>query len=227
MELEEKIPSVNAVDVNNRPPSSQIYLLPSISSSPSASLSINSTSSNHLFTRPASVAISSSSQSLRLLLVSPPPLSDLALASGIILEGYIEKKSSLTGMWLMRYYTLCESTSQFCVLKIFGHAKKSSWGVIPLDLKIILPIRLIDSIDTPSDSKSMGREFAITYQLTSDVNMRFTHSSALSSKSDSEPKAKGWPWNNKTKTLRLRAQDPQSRLLWTTVLSRCLACSLE
>lgn len=58
-----------------------------------------------------------------------------------------------------RYFVLSESSTDFCVLKIYYKSIESSWGTIPLKLKAAIPIAAIVSVTTVGSKIKRGRKF--------------------------------------------------------------------
>ena len=79
-------------------------------------------------------------------LVTLQPLSEYALHTGVIIEGWLQKKSDRTRLWQRRYFVLSESSTEFCVLRIYYKAVESSWGTLPLKLKAAIPLSAIQMV---------------------------------------------------------------------------------
>ena len=163
----------------------------------------------------------------------PPPLSEFAEQCGVIVEGFLNKKSAVTGLWQQRYFVLSESATQFCVLRIFGKAVPSKWGPLPLELKRAIPIHLIERVDTSTAKGSKGREFLIKWQTSTPMN-NGSRPPSLTKKSFSFT---GFQRNSASfssvgaedssgKTTLLQAQDAETRLLWVTMINRAISAFL-
>ena len=74
------------------------------------------------------------------------PLSEYAQHTGVIIEGWLQKKSDRTRLWQRRYFVLSESSTEFCVLRIYYKAVESSWGTLPLKLKAAIPLSAIQMV---------------------------------------------------------------------------------
>ena len=148
----------------------------------------------------------------------PPPLSAFATKAGVIYEGWLEKTSSITGLWLKRYYVLSESASEFCVLRVYSKAIKTAYGTVPINLKTIIPISCIQSVISTAAHK--GKELKITIQPESGklANGYCNISDAGSINSDD---VRSYSLG-KIKCLTLKAPDAQSRLLWVTFIGNAL-----
>lgn len=153
-------------------------------------------------------------------LYQPPPLSPFAIKSGVIFEGWLEKTSTITGLWLKRYYVLSESSLEFCVLRVYGKAIKTKWGIAPINLKTIIPISCVQSVVSSAAYK--GKELKITIQSeTGRIAKEHSYcnvSDAGSINSD-DVRTSGI---GKIKCISLKAPDAQSRLLWVTFIQNAL-----
>ena len=157
----------------------------------------------------------------------PPPLSEFAEQCGVIVEGFLNKKSAVTGLWQQRYFVLSESATQFCVLRIFGKAVVSKWGLLPLEQKRTIPIQLIEKVDTSTAKGSKGREFSIKWQTSPPVG-NGSRPPSLTRKSfsftgvqrNSASFSSVGADDSSEKTTHLQAQDAETRLLWVTMLNR-------
>jgi hypothetical protein len=160
----------------------------------------------------------------------PPPLSEFAEQCGVIVEGFLNKKSAVTGLWQQRYFVLSESTTQFCVLRIFGKAVVSKWGLLPLEQKRTIPIQLIERVDTSTAKGSKGREFSIKWQISPPVISSGSRPPSLTRKSfsftgvqrNSASFSSIGADDSTGKTTHLQAQDAETRLLWVTMLNRAV-----
>lgn len=154
------------------------------------------------------------------ILYQPPPLSPFAIKSGVIFEGWLEKTSTITGLWLKRYYVLSESNLEFCVLRVYGKAIKTKWGIAPINLKTIIPISCVQSVVSSAAYK--GKELKITIQSeTGRIAKEHSYcnvSDAGSINSD-DVRTSGM---GKIKCISLKAPDAQSRLLWVTFIQNAL-----
>ena len=161
----------------------------------------------------------------------PPKLSTFALQSGVILEGWLEKKSATTGMWLKRYYVFSESETDFGVIKMYKSAVKSLWGDAPTKLKGILPISAIASIDVVPTKSANGREFTIvtnksSQSSTSKYSNMFLNGRANFFDSGSD-KGSVTSETGNGKSLLLRAPDPVTRLIWETYINGAMKLLTE
>ena len=110
--------------------------------------------------------------------ISLPPLSEIAEETGIILEGYLNKKSSsILGQWQRRYFVLKESPIHFCELLIYYTAVESLWGMIPLQLKCTIPIFEVSSVETQGKVQAKGREFVVRFLEKDNGQSRFSFAS--------------------------------------------------
>ena len=53
---------------------------------------------------------------------------------------------SSTPPFHQRFFVLSESSSDFCVLKIFYEVTEASWGFVPLKMKASIPIAAMQSV---------------------------------------------------------------------------------
>ena len=126
---------------------------------------------------------------------------------GIILEGVLQKYSpeSVAGRrWHIRYFALYATT---CELRYYRKSIESSWGNIPIGERGCIPLRLITRIDFPSTNKWKGCRFDLVVRYKGEgrypgILIRPGHESNVFT----------------TKTFKLKAPDPQTRLLWVTVI---------
>jgi len=203
---------------------------------PIISTSINSTNSFRSMRDNDNVNVNTSASDLYLQLLlpehfQPPPLSDFAEACGVIVEGYLNKKSAVTGLWQKRYFVLAESSTHYCVMRIFGRAVETLWGHAPLNCKTSIPICDIERVDTVAAKSSKGREFTIKYnpQLKSVTSSSPTAASRPPSWRRGNSSPNGSVNSDETaaagnvKVTTLQAEDPQTRLLWVTMLNRALS----
>lgn len=77
--------------------------------------------------------------------------SEYASNIGVIIEGWLEKKSKRTGMWIKRFYVLIESTRDFCVLRSFSKTAVTAWGEVPLTLNSEFKLNMIKCISTKAN----------------------------------------------------------------------------
>jgi archaellum component FlaF (FlaF/FlaG flagellin family) len=161
----------------------------------------------------------------------PPKLSKLAMESGVILEGWLEKKSATTGMWLKRYYVFSESETDFAVLRIYKSAVKSLWGDVPTKLKGIIPVSAIASIDVVATKSAKGREFTIVTHKTSHSSTSKYSSMFLSGGSNffdnGSDKGSVASETGNGKSLVLRAPDAVTRLTWETYINGAMKLLTE
>ena len=59
--------------------------------------------------------------------------------------------------YLKRYFVLSESTTEYCVLKIFYKTIEASWGTIPIKMKAKIPLSAITSITTNTAEACKGK----------------------------------------------------------------------
>jgi hypothetical protein len=91
--------------------------------------------------------------------ISLPKQTELAMETGIIFEGFLNKKSSsILGQWQKRYFVLKESPIYFCELHIYYQAIESLWGMIPLQLKCSIPIFDISAVETQGKVQAQGKQ---------------------------------------------------------------------
>jgi hypothetical protein len=86
----------------------------------------------------------------------PKPLSPFAHATGVIFEGWMDKKSTTTGMWLRRYYVLAEAGDNVCILREYSKTIEAAWGTVPMKMKSAVPIEAIESIVTNTAKSAQG-----------------------------------------------------------------------
>ena len=153
-------------------------------------------------------------------LCQPSPLSPFAIKAGVIYEGWLEKTSSITGLWLKRYYVLSESNSEFCVLRVYGKAINTKWGMAPINLKTVIPISCVQSVTSSAAHK--GKELKLTvFQESGRVAKEHGYCNISDAGSINSDDIR----NNgvgKTKCMSLKAPDAQSRLLWVTFIQSAL-----
>jgi hypothetical protein len=122
---------------------------------------IHATSTQHV----ASATTASSSTASNALL---PMLTEIAQATGVILEGFLYKKSTknFINRWKKRYFVLRESPFAFCELCIYGSAVPSAWGMVPLTLKARIPILDVSQVDAVGGIKSptVAQELVLSFQ---------------------------------------------------------------
>lgn len=87
-------------------------------------------------------------------------LSEFSQHTGVVFEGFLEKKSR-SGLWIQRYYILNESSRDCFVLRSYCKAIETAWGKIPIQLKSEIPICNITGVDIISTSKNV-HEFTIS-----------------------------------------------------------------
>ena len=145
------------------------------------------------------------------------PLSAFATRAGVIYEGWLEKTSSITGLWLKRYYVLSESASEFCVLRVYGKAVKTAYGLIPINLKTIIPISCVQSVISSAAHK--GKELKVTIQHEYGRSNGYCNVSDVGSINSDDVRSYS---SGKIKCLTLKAPDAQSRLLWVTFINNAL-----
>lgn len=95
--------------------------------------------------------------------ITLPALSEYAIATGVIFEGPLQKKSSsaiIINRWQSRYLILKESTKCYCELQIYAKAVSSAWGNLPITKKASIPILDIASIE---GGRKNGREFTLHF----------------------------------------------------------------
>lgn len=64
---------------------------------------------------------------------------------------------------MQRYFVLSESTTCFCVLRIFSHAVTAAWGPVAVGLKASIPIFSIEAVETVPAPAAKGKEFTIKF----------------------------------------------------------------
>eukprot|EP01039_Chlorochromonas_danica_P004196 gene4196-4609_t len=90
-----------------------------------------------------------------------PPISELGMEIGTIMEGQLNKQSYLLRMWQPRYMVLRESATNFAELCIYKHSVASAWGIIPLRQKACLPILDIAAVEAVDSRSAQGKEFIV------------------------------------------------------------------
>lgn len=118
-----------------------------------------------------------------------------------------------------RYFVLCESSQEFCVLKCFSKAVESAWGMIPLQLRTVIPASSIASVKTSTKKSSKGifLSFSLLYSLLSLSGRQFSILTTLDS-SGAYSHFESQIDSAVTKTIRFRANDPQVLLLFSSTL---------
>ena len=56
---------------------------------------------------------------------------------------------------------LCESSTQYCVLRIYYKVVESSWGTIPLKMKSSVPVADIKAVSAVSTKIKTGRSLRL------------------------------------------------------------------
>ena len=158
----------------------------------------------------------------------PEPLSVYAKSSGYIYEGFLEKKSSKTGFWLKRYFVLSESADHVCVLLQYGKAVDSVWGKIPIELKKIIPLCYIESVEISSKPQEFTVVESTGVNSLNVMNTKQSTCSSLHSHQSSDVASitsgsVGSESDSRSHTHKLRAPTPESRLYWITILQRARA----
>lgn len=62
-----------------------------------------------------------------------------------------------------RYFVLSESTTCFCVLRIFTRAVPSAWGPLAVGLKASIPIYSIEAVESVAAPAAKGKELTIKF----------------------------------------------------------------
>lgn len=181
----------------------------------------------------------------------PPPLSEYAKATGVVVEGWLSKKSKRLGIWVKRYFVLSESSTCFCVLRVYGKAVQSKWGMLPSQLRSSIPLAAVELVQTVGTVSKKGKEFMIKFyprvhqehQLPSDpltdggvrdsiasqdvegVNNRSETGSQVGSENGSIYSDASF--GSDTKLMTLQAVDAETRLLWVTMLNMALHAALN
>mmetsp|Transcript_21229 Transcript_21229/g.35978 ORF Transcript_21229/g.35978 Transcript_21229/m.35978 type:complete len:218 (+) Transcript_21229:3-656(+) len=187
---------------------------------------------------------------------NPPALSAYAVESGVILEGWLNKKShGFLGQWQKRYFVLAESTTCFCVLRVFGKVVETAWGTVPLGLKASVPIHAMESIQSSNAVASHGREFVIKFcprppsgsgsgvagatttssnggnalmsSVSTAASIQSARSHGIAGVSSETGSVTSEIFGHDTKQMTLQAEDGETRLLWVTLLNRALAVALD
>jgi hypothetical protein len=158
----------------------------------------------------------------------PSPLSLYAERTGYINEGWIEKRSSQTGLWLKRYLVLAECRDHVCILMQFSRAVETVWGMIPLDLRKVIPISNIINVDVSTKpthfsitevgatarNTSTGDLLKTTDSQTSEI---YSDGSSVNSDSAVSENSAG------QRILKLRSSSPEERLCWITLIQKARA----
>lgn len=160
----------------------------------------------------------------------PPPLSLYATRAEYIYEGWIEKRSSQTGLWLKRYLVLAESRDHVCMLMQFSRAVESVWGMIPLDLKKVIPISNIVNVDVSTKPRhfsitEVGATTRSTYANIGDF-MKTTDSHTSDNYSDGSSVNSDSAFTDNSSgqhILKLRSSNPEERLCWVTFIQKARA----
>ena len=127
--------------------------------------------------------------------------SEYAASTGLILDGWLEKKSRRTGFWVKRYYVLNESERDFCVLRTYNKCLETSWGVVPIQLKSEIALPNISSVTTNSNKSAKGTEFSIIIEAPKKAGFVDSKDSAITT-NDAAP-------GTVSHILQLRAPDAQ------------------
>lgn len=56
-----------------------------------------------------------------------------------------------------RYFVLAESSTCFCILRIFSRAVNTAWGTVAVGLHTSIPIYSIEAVDTISTPAAKGK----------------------------------------------------------------------
>lgn len=80
--------------------------------------------------------------------------------------------SQLFIMITQRYFVLSESTTAFCVLRIYYKNIESSWGTIPLNLKSEIPVSSVVSVAAVGSKIKKGIQFFLKKGITLIVGLK-------------------------------------------------------
>lgn len=75
-----------------------------------------------------------------------------------------------------RYFVLAESSTEFCVLRIYYKVVESSWGTIPLKKKSSIPIGTVKSVAPISTKIKQGEEEAQLMALRDSISVASRYS---------------------------------------------------
>lgn len=190
----------------------------------------------------------SQSQSQALLPLTPsvcplPPLSELAQATGVIMEGHLSKQSALMKRWQGRFLVLRESDEHLCELCLYKSAVPAAWGDVPLKLKAVIPILDVAAVEAVDSKAAQGREFLLKFvpkagpppSKSLSSSLAFWRKSAEASGDDDDARSErsndsagsGNQYGPSIRQLALRAEDAETRLLWVNMLNRALRMAQE
>ena len=154
-------------------------------------------------------------------LVALQPLSPYAQRTGVIIEGWLDKKSERTRMWQRRYFVLSESATEFCTLRIFYKAVETTYGTVPHKLKASIPISAIQAVKFNASKIRKGKQFKVVFNRGGrggGGGGGGTASGYLSARSSDA----GDSDREEEKTMSLKAETVQERLLWVALLQQAL-----
>jgi hypothetical protein len=153
-------------------------------------------------------------------LVALQPLSPYAQRTGVIIEGWMDKKSDRTRLWQRRYFVLSESATEFCTLRIFYKAVETTYGTVPFKLKASIPISAIQTVRFNASKIRKGKQFKVVFNRSNKVvggggTLTSGYMSAQSSDAGDSDR-------EEEKTMSLKAETVQERLLWVALLEHAL-----
>lgn len=120
-------------------------------------------------------------------------LSEYSRQTGVVYEGWLEKKSRTTGFWLKRYFVLNESTRDCFVLRSYCKAIETAWGEVPEQLKSEIPISNIMSVGTVASK--YHHEFTISLGHKSGIDDSGSVTSSRSAQSKAQLSSSGLTLN--------------------------------
>ncbi len=126
---------------------------------------------------------------------------------GIILESFLYKfaPDSVKGVrWHKRYFVLYASS---CELRYYKSCVNSAWGIIPLEERGVIPLRLVKGISIPTKAKWKGTRFDITV----------LHNGEGKYPGIGIPPGREQDFST-TKSYKFQAESAQQRMLWVSVI---------
>ena len=135
-----------------------------------------------------------------------------------------------------RYFVLSESTTEFCVLRIFYKAVGSSWGTVPLKLKASIPISAVQTVTFNANRVKKGKQFKVVFNRHGRASSGsggggsssgFGGGAGTGSGYVSAQSSDAGGSDNGTgadeKVMSLKAESVQERLLWVALVEKALA----
>jgi len=182
----------------------------------------------------------------------PPPPTELGAEMHVILEGFLEKKSTVTGMYQKRYFVLAFGSilsnamplsrghTSRIELRIFKKYIESAWGTVPIGLTRVIDIESIEEVTALPNKKKIDTIFTIRERLKTatsasrellksndrpvDQSLDGKDENVINvERQDSMDSAcSDHQWTGKNRVTTLRATDPEARLLWINTLRKSM-----